>query len=168
MENFATRLKFLRTIHRKTQAEIGAVIGLSRNAISNYENDKNIPTTENIIKLAKYFGVKFSYMIGQSSRMFEEDAEEALYSYSSEENVTFKVKKAIDYNSIFENKIDAEVFVVDVSQYGQAVSVIARCDTKTKKLVLCRCKDAIYIYTREIAESENLKIVGEVIDLEHK
>ncbi len=71
MSTFGERLKFLRKLHGKTQAELGQVIGTSKTAIHNYEAGQTLPSTQKIVELAKYLQVDVDYLIGNSSRMHE-------------------------------------------------------------------------------------------------
>lgn len=71
MSAFGERLKFLRKLHGKTQAELGQIIGTSKTAIHNYETGRTQPNIEKIVKLAKYLNVDVDYLIGNSSRMHE-------------------------------------------------------------------------------------------------
>lgn len=64
MSTLGERLKFLRSMKQKTQTEIGHVINVSKSTISSYEHDKVIPSTQNLVRLAKYFDVNVSYIIG--------------------------------------------------------------------------------------------------------
>ena len=71
MSTLGERLKFLRSMKQKTQAEIGHVINVSKSTISSYEHDKVIPSTQNLVRLAKYFDVNVNYIIGDGKRMFD-------------------------------------------------------------------------------------------------
>lgn len=71
MSTLGERLKFLRSMKQKTQTEIGNVINVSKSTISSYEHDKVIPSTQNLVRLAKYFGVNVSYIIGDGKRLFD-------------------------------------------------------------------------------------------------
>lgn len=75
MSTLGERLKFLRLMNKKTQTEVGKIIDVSKSAISCYENDKTIPSTNNLVLLAKYFDVNISYIIGDGNRMHENGKE---------------------------------------------------------------------------------------------
>lgn len=72
MSTFGERLKFLRKLHGKTQAELGEIIGLSKTSVHNYEADISIPGTLKIVELARYFNVDVDYLIGNSDCMYDD------------------------------------------------------------------------------------------------
>ena len=57
-------LKILRTESGKTQQQIAEYLGISRAAYSHFENERNEPDKETLIKLATYFGVSTDYLLG--------------------------------------------------------------------------------------------------------
>lgn len=66
MDNFATRLKELRTEKGLSQVQLSKATGLSRSVIGYWESGKKHPTSTAIITLAKYFGVTADYLLGLS------------------------------------------------------------------------------------------------------
>ncbi len=62
--NFNVRLKQLRQKNRLTQGELASILGLKPTAISNYESERNEPSFEKLIALAKYFDVTCDYLLG--------------------------------------------------------------------------------------------------------
>ena len=63
---FSTILKELREKKNYTQEELGAMLNLTKNAISHYENNANQPSLDTIIKLADIFDVSIDYLLGRS------------------------------------------------------------------------------------------------------
>ena len=61
-----TRLKDLRRRNRLTQGEISKYLNITKAAYGYYETGRNAPTVENLIKLARYFGVATDYLLGLS------------------------------------------------------------------------------------------------------
>lgn len=59
-----TRLKELRKEFGYTQAQIGAQIGISQQGYASYENGKNRPDMESLIKLANIYNVSLDYLLG--------------------------------------------------------------------------------------------------------
>ncbi|OCL99548.1 hypothetical protein AAX29_00589 [Aliarcobacter thereius] len=57
MDNFGNRLKKARTDKKLSQEALANLIGVSRNAITNYEKNSNTPTYENMKKLSSILGV---------------------------------------------------------------------------------------------------------------
>lgn len=58
------RIKELRLKRNKTQKEVGEAIGLTDRAIAHYENGIREPKLETWQKLADFFGVSVSYLLG--------------------------------------------------------------------------------------------------------
>lgn len=64
MDGFPQRLKQLRTIRKVTQKELADYLHVSQNAVFNWENGKREPSIDVIKKIADYFGVSYSSMMG--------------------------------------------------------------------------------------------------------
>jgi transcriptional regulator with XRE-family HTH domain len=62
----SNRLKELRSQKKKTQKEIAAFLGITRQGYGNYENGVTEPDTETIQKLADFFGVSTDYLLGRT------------------------------------------------------------------------------------------------------
>lgn len=62
--DFGYILRSLRKRSGLSQSELGKHIGLSKSVISNYENGINYPDYENLLRIAKYFGVTTDYLLG--------------------------------------------------------------------------------------------------------
>ncbi|CAG7613349.1 HTH-type transcriptional regulator Xre [Paenibacillus solanacearum] len=57
------RISELREQRRITQGELARIIGVTRAALSHYENDRRQPDYDTLMKLAKYFSVSVEYVI---------------------------------------------------------------------------------------------------------
>lgn len=69
---FGERLKSARKMAGYSLEELAGKLGdITKQAISNYENDKRKPNSDIIIKLAKIFGVKPDYFVRATSIKFE-------------------------------------------------------------------------------------------------
>lgn len=75
------RIKELRRQRQLTQDNICDIIECSRQAISRWENNKQIPNTEALTKLASAFGVTTDYLIGR-----KEDTKKE--TFSAEPNIS--------------------------------------------------------------------------------
>ncbi|MED3876179.1 helix-turn-helix transcriptional regulator [Lysinibacillus capsici] len=75
----STRLKMLRTQHRKTQQDMADVLGISRQGYAKYENNLGEPDNSTLSKLADYFNVSTDYLLGRSDNpsLTKEEKEEA-------------------------------------------------------------------------------------------
>lgn len=61
-------LKALRLSRNETQAEIAELIGITRAAYTNIENDKREPDIETLIILANHFDVSIDYLLGREEQ----------------------------------------------------------------------------------------------------
>lgn len=64
MSKFAERLKELRAERGISTRQLAADLGVSSAIISLWENNASRVTDENLIKVAKYFGVSADYLLG--------------------------------------------------------------------------------------------------------
>lgn len=64
--DLAGRLRFLREERGLTQAELGQVLGLSKQTISSYENRGSNPDPKTLQQLAAFFAVTTDYLLGLS------------------------------------------------------------------------------------------------------
>ena len=58
------RIHELRTARRISQVKLGEILGVSKQSVSNWENDNIQPSIEILMKLAEYFGVSTDYLLG--------------------------------------------------------------------------------------------------------
>ncbi len=63
---FSSRLKTLRTKKHLSQKTLGKMLGLSDKTISAYENGRNTPDFQTLVKISKIFAVSVDYLIGAS------------------------------------------------------------------------------------------------------
>ena len=66
MATFEQRLSELRKEKKISQEELGAVIGVTRWSVLNYEAGKNRPDYEGLMALANYFKVSLDYLTGRT------------------------------------------------------------------------------------------------------
>jgi len=62
------KLVELRKEKKLTQSDLAEVLGISRQAYSNYEAGKRQPDNETMLKLAEYFNVTVDYLLGRSDK----------------------------------------------------------------------------------------------------
>ena len=60
-------LKVERIKKKMTQQEVADYLNIARGSYAMYETGKNIPTTENLIKLAELYGCTLDYLAGRYS-----------------------------------------------------------------------------------------------------
>lgn len=61
------RIKKLRLNFGISQVELGNILGVSKQCVSNWENDNVMPSIEMLIKIALYFNVSTDYLLGLES-----------------------------------------------------------------------------------------------------
>lgn len=64
----AKRIKNERLNVGKTQEEMAKLLGIQRAAYGYYENGKTLPPIDNVLILAKFFGVSIDYLVGNEER----------------------------------------------------------------------------------------------------
>ncbi len=64
MTVFQSRLKELRKSKNVTQKKLGEYLGVTQNAVFNWESGKTEPNSETILKIAEFFQVTPSYLMG--------------------------------------------------------------------------------------------------------
>lgn len=68
MGNFRNVFKNLRISNGYTQDSLAEALGISRSAISMYENGNREPDFETLEKIADFFNVDMNYLLGFSSK----------------------------------------------------------------------------------------------------
>jgi transcriptional regulator with XRE-family HTH domain len=90
---FSERLVELRSEKGLSQAELSNELGVSKNSIYYYENEKRVPDANTVIKFARFFNVTTDYLLGledvrthDKSMLIEmlNDREARLYRYSEQ------------------------------------------------------------------------------------
>ncbi|MPW26148.1 helix-turn-helix domain-containing protein [Alkalibaculum sp. M08DMB] len=64
---FSSRLKELRSQSKYTQEKIAEILKISRVAYTKYESGENMPTPDNLEKLADIFNVSIDYLLGRTN-----------------------------------------------------------------------------------------------------
>ena len=65
--NFSTRLRELRVDKRLRQEQVAKLIGVSKSAISAYENDTKEPSFGLLVRMANLYRVSTDYLLGQTN-----------------------------------------------------------------------------------------------------
>lgn len=52
-----------------TQAELAKALGLTKQCVSNWENDNVAPSVEMLVKIADYFCVSTDYLLGRNESL---------------------------------------------------------------------------------------------------
>ena len=61
---FNERLKSIRESHSMNQIKLAQRLGVSKQSVSNWENDNIQPSIEMLIKIARLFSVSTDYLLG--------------------------------------------------------------------------------------------------------
>ncbi len=64
------RIKLLRTAKSISQVELAKHLNVTKQSISNWENDNIQPSIEMLMKLATFFSVSTDYLLGIEDRRF--------------------------------------------------------------------------------------------------
>lgn len=68
MEKLSERLRELRTKYKLTQKDVATKLGITESAYGYYEQGRNEPSLQTIIKLAQTYDVSISYLLGEADR----------------------------------------------------------------------------------------------------
>lgn len=60
----SSRIKELRLANRMTQVDLADHLGVTKQCVSNWENDNIQPSIDILIKLSKFFKVSTDYLLG--------------------------------------------------------------------------------------------------------
>ena len=63
---FGERFKNLRTNRGISQVDIAKVFGVTKQCVSNWENENIMPSVDMLVKIADYFRVSADYLLGLS------------------------------------------------------------------------------------------------------
>ena len=61
-------IKKLRMARGLNQVEFAKTLGVSKQCVSNWENDNVMPSIEMLLKIADFFGVSTDYLLGRSDK----------------------------------------------------------------------------------------------------
>lgn len=67
--NFGEQIKKIRKDRNLTQQGIAEKLGISRQAVSNWENDKNLPDIEMLIKMSQVFHITLDELLLGGTQM---------------------------------------------------------------------------------------------------
>lgn len=64
------RIKELRNSRKMTQVELAKALGLTKQCVSNWENDNVLPSIDMLCKLADFFSVTTDYLLCREEKEF--------------------------------------------------------------------------------------------------
>lgn len=62
---FADRVKYLRQSRELNQVQFAQKMGVTKQSVSNWENDNIMPSVEMLAKIADFFNVTADYLLGR-------------------------------------------------------------------------------------------------------
>lgn len=66
------RIKELRQLRGLNQVELAQKLGVSKQSVSNWENDNIQPSIDMLIKISHFFSVSTDYLLGEDTRVYME------------------------------------------------------------------------------------------------
>ena len=69
---FGDRVKHLRTSHNLSQVQLAEQLKVSKQTVSNWENNNILPSVEMLISIAEYFSVSTDYLLELDNRNYLE------------------------------------------------------------------------------------------------
>lgn len=66
----SSRIKSLRTTHQLSQVDLASALNVSKQSVSNWENDNIQPSIEMLIKIAAFFHVSTDYLLGLDDKEY--------------------------------------------------------------------------------------------------
>ncbi len=64
----SNNIKILRTARGISQVELAKALNVSKQSVSNWENDNILPSIEMLVKIAQFFSVSTDYMLGLDNK----------------------------------------------------------------------------------------------------
>lgn len=61
-------IKLLRTARKMNQVEFAKQIGVTKQCVSNWENDNVLPSIDMLVKIADFFNVTTDYVLGRAHK----------------------------------------------------------------------------------------------------
>lgn len=66
------RIKEIRMAKKLSQVELSEILGVTKQSVSNWENDNIQPSVEMLVKIAEAFNVSVDYLLGREDRRYLE------------------------------------------------------------------------------------------------
>ena len=72
MRVLGSQIKKLRAARNLSQVQLARELGISKQSVSNWENENILPSIEMLMTLSAYFSVSADYLLGMEDRQFIE------------------------------------------------------------------------------------------------
>ena len=66
------RIKEIRTANRMSQVDLARSLGVTKQSVSNWENDNIQPSIEMLVKIARTFNVSTDFLLGEDNHTYIE------------------------------------------------------------------------------------------------
>lgn len=93
-----SKLKKARTEKRFTQEQTAAALGVSRQTISNWENDKSYPDIISVIKMSEIYSISLDHLLKEDTSM---NQKQTYMEYLEETTNTVKAKRNLEKVILF-------------------------------------------------------------------
>lgn len=93
-----SKLKKARTEKRFTQEQTAAALGVSRQTISNWENDKSYPDIISVIKMSEIYSISLDHLLKEDTAM---NQKQTYMEYLEETTNTVKAKRNLEKVILF-------------------------------------------------------------------
>ena len=70
MHSLNENIRALRTARGMNQVEFAKALGVSKQCVSNWENDNVMPSVDMLVKIADFFKVTIDYIVGRNERAY--------------------------------------------------------------------------------------------------
>lgn len=91
---FGERINILRNAYRLSQKELAAALHVSKQTVSNWENDNIAPSVEMLLKIANFFNVSTDYLLGLDDRTCLEITDLPMEKLSLIQQIVNDIKKS--------------------------------------------------------------------------
>ncbi len=88
------RIKTLRDAYRINQKDLADALHVSKQTVSNWENDNVVPSIEMLVKMTEFFHVSADYLLGLDNRIYLEITGLSLEKASLIQQIVDNLKKA--------------------------------------------------------------------------
>ena len=68
---FEQRIRFLRQSRELNQVQLAEKLGVTKQSVSNWENDNIVPSVDMLEKIADFFNVSTDYLLGRDHKEWE-------------------------------------------------------------------------------------------------
>jgi transcriptional regulator with XRE-family HTH domain len=163
---FAERLRKIMNEQRKTQKEVADVLGITRQAISQYLDGAVQPNAEKLYKLSKYFQVSCDWLIGLSEVSVPDTTIRAVHDITGLSEYSIIRLAGIEQLTIDENekiKLSKEKMQKFVDDRSTKIPIIDA--LIGNKEVWAEITDAVILYYKYKKSEEKVEIDDVVIEL---